>query len=55
MLENMERRLILEVLQQTGGHQERAAQLLGISRRTLGRKLRHYEQTSDTLALAVEE
>jgi len=55
MLEHMERRLILEVLQQTGGHQERAAQLLGISRRTLGRKLRQYEQTSGTLALAAEE
>jgi transcriptional regulator with PAS, ATPase and Fis domain len=45
MLEDVERRLILEVLQQTGGHQEKAAHLLGISRRTLGRKLRHYEQT----------
>jgi transcriptional regulator with GAF, ATPase, and Fis domain len=43
MLQDMEKRLILQVLGHTGGHQERAAGLLGISRRTLSRKLRQYE------------
>ena len=41
-LENMEKNAILEMLSQTGGHQERAAQMLGISRRTLYRKLKNY-------------
>jgi len=39
----MEKRLILQVLSHTGGHQERAANLLGISRRTLSRKLKQYD------------
>lgn len=42
MLQDMEKRLILQVLGHTGGHQERAANLLGISRRTLSRKLKQY-------------
>lgn len=42
ILEGMERHLIQKILSQTGGHQERAAQLLGISRRTLSRKLKLY-------------
>lgn len=42
-LENLERELIGATLAQTGGHQQRAAALLGISRRTLYRKLRAYE------------
>lgn len=42
MLQDMEKRLILQVLAHTGGHQERAANLLGISRRTLSRKLKQY-------------
>ena len=41
-LENLERRLILEALSKTGRHQQRAADALGISRRTLSRKLRLY-------------
>jgi transcriptional regulator with PAS, ATPase and Fis domain len=41
-LDGMERRMILEVLSQTGGHHQRAADILGISRRTLSRKLRLY-------------
>jgi transcriptional regulator with PAS, ATPase and Fis domain len=41
-LEGMERRMIFEVLERTGGHQQRAAELLGISRRTLNRKLKAY-------------
>jgi DNA-binding NtrC family response regulator len=39
----MERHLILEALAATGGHQQRAAARLGISRRTLSRKLKLYE------------
>jgi len=42
MLQDMEKRLILQVLDHTDGHQERAANLLGISRRTLSRKLKQY-------------
>jgi DNA-binding NtrC family response regulator len=46
MLQDMEKRLILQVLSHTGGHQERAANLLGISRRTLSRKLKQYDAES---------
>ena len=42
-LEQAERHTIIRVLSQTGGHQQRAAELLGISRRTLSRKLKFYE------------
>jgi DNA-binding NtrC family response regulator len=42
-LESMERRMIQEALMATGGHQQQAAARLGISRRTLSRKLRNYE------------
>ena len=42
-LDQMERHLILEALAATGGHQQRAAARLGISRRTLSRKLKLYE------------
>jgi len=41
-LEEMERRHILWVLRQTDNHQSRAAQILGIGRRTLYRKIRQY-------------
>jgi DNA-binding NtrC family response regulator len=41
-LDLMERRLILTTLASTDGHHQRAADLLGISRRTLTRKLRLY-------------
>ena len=41
-LDGMERTTILRVLAQTNGHQQRAADLLGISRRTLSRKLKLY-------------
>lgn len=41
-LDEMERRAILDALENTGGHQQRAADLLGISRRTLSRKLKQY-------------
>ena len=42
-LETMERRMIEEALAATGGHQQKAAARLGISRRTLSRKLKLYE------------
>jgi transcriptional regulator with PAS, ATPase and Fis domain len=42
-LDGMERHMILKVLRETGGHHKRAADLLGISRRTLSRKLKLYE------------
>ncbi len=42
-LDHMERRMILEALASTNGHQQRAADRLGISRRTLSRKLKLYE------------
>jgi DNA-binding NtrC family response regulator len=42
-LDGMERRMILEALAATGGHQQQAANRLGISRRTLSRKLKVYE------------
>ena len=41
-LDGMEKTTILRVLAQTNGHQQRAADLLGISRRTLSRKLKLY-------------
>jgi two-component system, NtrC family, response regulator AtoC len=41
-LDRVEESMILRVLEQTGGHQQRAASILGISRRTLSRKLKTY-------------
>jgi DNA-binding NtrC family response regulator len=46
-LERLEREYIFEVLQQTGGHRGQAAEILGIDRRTLYRKLKQYEIESD--------
>ena len=42
-LENMEEQMIIRALEQTGGRRAQAAEQLGISRRTLSRKLREYE------------
>jgi transcriptional regulator with PAS, ATPase and Fis domain len=42
-LEDLERETILRVLNETKGHRQRAAGLLGISRRTLCRKLKQYQ------------
>ena len=42
-LELMERRMIFDALEKAGGHQQRAADQLGISRRTLSRKLKQYQ------------
>ncbi len=41
-LEEMERRLILQALEENRGHRRRAARQLGISERTLYRKLKEY-------------
>ena len=41
-LDGMERRMILQALAETKGHHQRAAERLGISRRTLSRKLKLY-------------
>ena len=49
-LDEMEKRMILEALRKTNGHHQRAAELLGISRRTLSRKLKLYEATVEQLA-----
>jgi DNA-binding NtrC family response regulator len=43
-LEELEQRYILHVLAQEGGHQSRAADRLGIDRRTLYRKLKEYRE-----------
>jgi DNA-binding NtrC family response regulator len=42
-LDNMEEQMIIRALEQSGGHRAQAAEQLGISRRTLSRKLRVYE------------
>jgi DNA-binding NtrC family response regulator len=41
-LGRIEKRTILHTLAKTNGHQQRAAEMLGISRRTLSRKLKLY-------------
>jgi DNA-binding NtrC family response regulator len=51
-LDELERRHILRVLNETGGNRERAAAILGISARTLYRKLREYETATDSTDLA---
>ncbi len=42
-LESMEEQMILKALERTGGHRGMAADQLGISRRTLSRKLKEYK------------
>ena len=42
-LEGMERQMIFDALHSTNGHQQQAAAKLGISRRTLSRKLKIYD------------
>ncbi len=41
-LESMEEQMIIKALERTGGHRQLAAEQLGISRRTLSRKLKEY-------------
>jgi transcriptional regulator with PAS, ATPase and Fis domain len=42
-IEGMERKMIFDALSSTNGHQQKAAAKLGISRRTLSRKLKVYD------------
>ena len=44
-LDSMEEQMILKTLERTGGHRSQAAEQLGISRRTLSRKLKEYNIT----------
>lgn len=53
-LEELEREHILRVLEETDGNRERAAAILGISSRTLYRKLREYESATTSSGLATE-
>ncbi len=53
-LEELEREHILRVLNESDGNRERAAAILGISSRTLYRKLREYETQTTSLGLATE-
>jgi transcriptional regulator with PAS, ATPase and Fis domain len=48
-LDGLEQQTICRVLAQTGGHQQKAADLLGISRRTLIRKLKLYRSPNGAL------
>src|SRR5205814_8677902 len=47
-LDDMEKQAILRALERVGGHQGMAADQLGISRRTLSRKLKQYHLESAT-------
>ncbi|HEX8847004.1 MAG TPA: sigma-54 dependent transcriptional regulator [Pyrinomonadaceae bacterium] len=51
-LSELERQHIMRVLSETNGNRERAAAILGISARTLYRKLREYEMDADSSSLA---
>jgi transcriptional regulator with PAS, ATPase and Fis domain len=53
-LEDLEREHILRVLHESEGNRERAAAVLGISSRTLYRKLREYETHTRSVGLATE-
>jgi DNA-binding NtrC family response regulator len=54
-LEELEREHILRVLKESAGNRERGAAILGISSRTLYRKLREYESQSKSGGLATED
>jgi len=51
-LPDMEKRAILATLEETGGHQQRAADKLGISKRTLQRKIRSYGMMAERVQAA---
>lgn len=52
-LDEMEQHAILSTLTETGGRQDRAARILGISQRTLIRKLKTYSNQEDCPAVTV--
>ena len=47
-LQDLEKKAILDALVRAGGHHRRAAEILGISRRTLGRRLKNYRMEEAT-------
>lgn len=51
-LPDLEKRAILAALGETGGHQQRAADKLGISKRTLQRKIRSYGMAAERVPVA---
>jgi DNA-binding NtrC family response regulator len=51
-LPDLERRAIMAALEETRGHQQRAADKLGISKRTLQRKIRAYGRDAEHLKVA---
>jgi two-component system response regulator HydG len=50
VLPDLERNAILKALQESSGHQERAAAMLGISRRTLQRRIQSYRSRHTPIA-----
>jgi DNA-binding NtrC family response regulator len=54
-LEEVEKRYIRYVLEKAGGKKEKAAQMLGVNRRTLYRKEREYGWVTDDEAPPAEE
>jgi transcriptional regulator of acetoin/glycerol metabolism len=46
-LDELERSTILKTLEETDGHQQKAASKLGISKRTLQRKIKSYRLATD--------
>jgi len=52
-LDSLEKEAILAALHRTGGHQQKAANLLGVSRRTLSRKLKLYDAETEKDAIHV--
>jgi transcriptional regulator of acetoin/glycerol metabolism len=46
VLPGLEKAVIIGALRESSGHQERAAERLGISRRTLQRRIKSYQLTS---------
>jgi DNA-binding NtrC family response regulator len=53
-LARLEREYILDVLEATGGHRGRTAEILGIDRRTLYRKLKEYDVQGHLAGIASE-
>ncbi len=51
-LPDLERTAILAALDESRGHQQKAADRLGISKRTLQRKIRSYEEASERMPVA---
>jgi transcriptional regulator with PAS, ATPase and Fis domain len=52
-LDSVEREMVFKALTETGGHHDKAARMLGISRRTLSRKLKIYGATAELLESSV--